>query len=146
MFRTVFSMFTGLIALGAVMATPAAAQPIDERVFYTFTEPVAVPGTVLQPGEYVFRLADPLGNRRVMQVLSADFRTPHAMFLVGDIVRSTPGGDYEVTFAEAPAGTARPIEALWTPGTVFGREPLYNPAERSWNRTERAVGANATAN
>ncbi len=146
MFRSLLTTVAAAAAVVTLAATPAAAQPLDERVHFTFTEPVAVPGTVLPPGEYVFRLADPMGNRKVMQVLTRDFRTSLALFMTNETMRREPANDFEVSFGEAQSGSARPIDGLWVPGSVYGKEPVYHPAERSWNRTERAVGANATAN
>lgn len=146
MFRSLVTAVAAAAAIVALSAPPAAAQPLDERVFFTFKEPVAVPGTVLQPGEYVFRLADPLGNRKVVQVLTADFRSSVALFMTNETTRRDPANAFEVTFGEAQAGSPRPIDALWVPGSVYGKEPVYHPSERSWNRTERALGANANGN
>jgi hypothetical protein len=110
MFPTIITTLAAAIAVVGLSAPPAAAQPLDERVYFTFTEPVAVPGTVLQPGEYVFRLADPMGNRKVMQVLTADFRTSLALFMTNETMRREPAPDFEVTFGESPSGSPRPIE------------------------------------
>lgn len=149
MMRTLCTVLAGMAGVSALVlasASPVRAQSFDERVFFTFDEPVAVPGTVLPAGDYVFRLADPGGSRRVVQVLSADFSTVHSMFLTNDAIRREPPREYEVTFGEAPSGAPRPIDGLWMPGSVHGRGFVYSPGERSWNRTERAVGANATGN
>ena len=55
-----------------LVAAPASAQPSDKRTLFTFSESVALPGTTLPAGEYLFRVADPDTSSKVVQVLSAD--------------------------------------------------------------------------
>lgn len=140
MIRTILRTLAGLATISVLAAAPAQAQTWDERISFTFTEPVAVPGAVLQPGDYVFRLADPNGNRKVMQVVSADMKNVHAMFTTNEVMRAEAPAEFEVTFAEAPAGTARPIDGLWAPGSVFGRGFIYGA-----QKGQGASGARRTA-
>jgi hypothetical protein len=61
--------------LAPFTASPASAQNFDERVFFTFSGPVELPGVALPAGKYIFRLPDPTSTHNVVQVLSGDGMT-----------------------------------------------------------------------
>lgn len=131
---------TAIAALALVAATAGQAraqdEPADSRAYFTFTTPVAVPGATLEPGEYMFRLADAHSGRKTVQVLSADGRNVYSMFFVNRIERrANPTAHAEVALGEAPEGTPRSISSWWMPGTLEGRTFLYSPGEASWERS-----------
>ncbi len=45
------------------------ASVSDQKTIVTFNQPVDIPGKVLTPGTYVFKLLDAAGSRDVVQVL-----------------------------------------------------------------------------
>jgi hypothetical protein len=55
---------------------PVSAQTWNERTILEFSEAVMVPGATLEPGRYLFRLADMRSNRHTVQVL-AEIRSAH---------------------------------------------------------------------
>jgi hypothetical protein len=60
---------TTLVIAGAlVIAGVASADEWNEKTILTFTEPVMIPDATLQPGTYVFKLADTLAQRNLVQV------------------------------------------------------------------------------
>lgn len=142
MMRTVFSLLAGVVAMVAMTASPASAQAFDERIRFTFTAPVAVPGAVLPAGEYVFRLPDPNSNRKVIQVLSGDMKTVHAMFFVNEILRGTEAASDQASLGEAPRGTPRSVEGMWNQNSVYGRGFLYGPGEASWDKAKAPATGN----
>src|SRR5258708_15762355 len=89
------------------MGASGSAQTYDKRTVFTFSGPVALPGVTLPPGQYVFRLADPAGSRKVVQVLSADGKTPYGMFFSLPAERFGPASTPEVQFMEGQ-GTSLP--------------------------------------
>src|SRR5580698_5381358 len=105
-----------------LIAGTASAQTHDERVLFTFSAPVEMPGVALAPGKYIFRLADPDSGRRVIQVVSADSKRVYGMFFTRDIQRPTASSDAEVRFMESPANTPPAIRTMWYAGEVAGRE------------------------
>jgi hypothetical protein len=50
----------------------ARADESDKLMVFTFSGPVEVPGAVLPAGTYEFKLADPDGDRSVLQILNED--------------------------------------------------------------------------
>ncbi|HET6195813.1 MAG TPA: hypothetical protein VFE12_08670, partial [Acetobacteraceae bacterium] len=102
----------GAAILLAVFAAGATAQPIDKRSTLTFSGPVTIPGVTLPAGSYLFRLADS-SHRDVIQVLSADGRTPYAQFFALQASRAERVIDPDVTFLETGACQARAIKTWW---------------------------------
>jgi putative ABC transport system permease protein len=56
----------------AMMSFPVAswADEYDKKTVITITEPLEVPGIVLQPGKYVFKLLDSSSNRHIVEVMN----------------------------------------------------------------------------
>lgn len=117
------------VCLFAVLAvftsTSAEAEPFDRRTYFTFNQPVALPGMTLPAGTYMFRLVDPMSSRRVVQVLDAAGKKSYGLLLsmptIADVVPSQP----EVRFTEARAGVPYAVHAWWYPGESTGRQFIY---------------------
>jgi LPXTG-motif cell wall-anchored protein len=121
----------GAVALGScVAATRLAAQTVDERVFFTFSAPIELPGVGLPAGQYLFRLPDATNAHDVVQVLSADGKTSYGMFLTIPDERIDPPSRPEVRFMETRGGDPMPIRAYWMPNERTGFEFVY-PREQA---------------
>jgi hypothetical protein len=139
--RKVSRAFFLSICLAGVMAAPVLAQTHDKRMYFTFSDRVEIPGTVLQPGKYMFHLADPDSGRQVLQVQSADGKHVYGMFFSMPVRRATPSDDPEVRFMEAPAGAPPAISTVWYAGETAGRELIYpkDQAMRIAKNTSQSV-------
>jgi hypothetical protein len=124
----VFDVVIALVALFTVL--PASAQTFDERVFFTFSAPVELPGVVLPQGKYIFRLADPTTTRNVVQVLSGDGMKSHGIFFTVGADRLDPAPKPEIRFMETAPGTPPAIRAYWNGGETRGHEFIY-PKEQA---------------
>jgi hypothetical protein len=114
-----------------VTGTPATAQgTYNQRTYFTFSGPVALPGLTLPAGKYIFEVAD-ASDRHLVQVLSADGHTMYATVFAISAQRLVPTAKPEIRFLETPAGMAPAIAAWWYPGRVIGHEFLYPPREIS---------------
>jgi len=116
-------------ALILTLAVVPRAQTVDERVFFTFSGPVELPGVALPAGKYIFHLPDPQ-THNVVQVLSADGKKAYGMFFTMPDERLEPADTPEVRFMETPAGTPEAIRAYWIAGARTGREFIY-PREQA---------------
>jgi hypothetical protein len=81
---------------------------------------VQIQGTVLQPGEYVMKLADSPADRRILQLFNADESQLVATILANAAYRLEPTGDTRFTFAEVPAGQPPAITSWFYPGDNYG--------------------------
>lgn len=68
----VFSLACAVAVFVCLMAAPVSGQPLDKRTVFTFSGPVTPAGVTLPAGQYLFRLANPNSNSKVVQVLNAD--------------------------------------------------------------------------
>ena len=120
-----------VIATAAVLAllgvfTDLAAQQPDtrDRTIMTFSSAVELPGMKLEPGTYVFRIAD-TASRNVIQVLSDDEKKQLGQWLFVSAERQEVTGDTVVTFREASAGTTPAVQFWFYPGEKIGKEFIY---------------------
>ena|SRR5215204_1749701 len=128
--RIVIVSTCAVVILGLFMPATAAARPVDSRTYFTFSSPVELPGVMLHEGEYLFRIIDTTGSRRIVQVLSADGSQVYGMFHTIPAQRlDEPSEEAAVRFWEAPSALPPAIKTWWYPGDSQGREFLY-PEER----------------
>jgi hypothetical protein len=116
----------------AVLATttaPLGATPVDKLSYMTFSKSVQIPGAVLDPGTYRFRLADPTSSRQVMQVLSNDGSIVYSMFYTRSDWRTKATDKTTVTFRETPAGVPAAVRSLFYGGETRGYEFVYAKGE-----------------
>ena len=123
--KRAFVLMFAVAVLASIIATPATAQPADKRTVFTFSAPVALPGITLPAGQYEFRIVDITGSRNVVQVLSADGRDVHAIFLTRRVDRMDYPSEPEVSFLETAEGMPAALKAWWYPGERTGYEFVY---------------------
>lgn len=122
-----FATFIPLVALGLVstMLPQAKADEWNQRTTFTFSGPVEVPGQVLPAGTYVFKLADLMSDRDVVQVFNKNQNHIYGTFLTIPDYRLKPTGKTILTFEERPAGSPEAIKAWFYPGENYGHEFVY---------------------
>ena len=119
-----------VLAVLAFTSTTAHSQTVDNRTFFTFNQPVTLPGVTLPAGKYLFRNADADTSRRVVQVLSDDGKQSYAMLLTIPAQRTEASAEPEIRFMETAEDTPRAIRAWWYPGNTIGWEFIY-PREQA---------------
>ena len=125
MLRNALRSACAVALLACFIEGAASAQTVDKRTVFTFSGPVALPGVTLPAGQYLFRLADPASSRKVVQVLSADGKTPYGMFFSLPAERFEPASTPEVQFMETASGMPAAIKAWWYAGERNGYEFMY---------------------
>ena len=108
--RLKLTAIAGLTAVAAVLATQVQAQQTNEaeQTFLTFSAPVEMPGVVLEPGTYEFRLANPVTSRNVVQVFKKDSNEPIGQWTFVDAVSRSPSGKADYAWAKQAAATSEP--------------------------------------
>lgn len=130
-----------VLALLGVFTDLAAQQPdTRDRTIMTFSSAVELPGMRLEPGTYVFRIAD-TASRNVIQVLSEDEMNQLGQWLFVPAERQEVTGDTVVTFRETSADTTPAVQFWYYPGEKIGKEFIYpkDQALRIADRTGVAV-------
>jgi hypothetical protein len=95
----------------------------------TFGEQVQVPGTVLQPGTYTFKLADSQSNRHIVQIFNEDNTSLITTVMAIPNYRLEPTGKTVLEFGERPVDQPVTLEAWFYPGDNFGQEFVYPESE-----------------
>jgi hypothetical protein len=129
-----------VLAVLGFTSTTAHAQTIDNRTFFTFSQPITLPGVTLPAGKYLFRNPDFNTSRRVVQVLSDDGKQSYAMLLTIPTQRTEPSAEPEIRFMETAEGTQPAIKAWWYPGNTIGWEFIY-PKEQALKLAKTASGS-----
>jgi len=111
--------------LGLSLAPSLKADQWNKKTVLTVKETIQLPNTVLQPGTYVFKLADSLSDRHIVQIFNADETKVIATILAIPNYRLKPTGKSVFQFWETPAGNPRAMRAWFYPGDNFGQEFAY---------------------
>lgn len=119
-----------ILLAGAAMLPPAKADDWNKESTVTFSAPVQIPGQVLPPGSYVFKLADNQADRRIVQIFTEDGREIVATILAIPAYRVKPTDDTMITFEERPAGSPEAVSRWFYPGNLEGVAFVYPGDQR----------------
>jgi hypothetical protein len=122
-----FGLWSLTLTLAAVMVAPAArADEWNKLTDFTFNRPVEVPGHVLLPGTYVFKLLDSPSNRDIVEIY--DGTQQHlitTILAIPDYRLRTPGKPI-INFEERKAGAPEAVRSWYYPGDNYGWQFVYN--------------------
>ena len=134
----IFSLLLGLATLAAYCGV--RADQWDKTTKVTFGEAVQVPGTVLPPGSYVFKLAETTSYRHVVQIFNDDNTRLVTTVMAVPNELLEPSGKTILTYAERPVDQPVALNAWFYPGDNFGQQFVYPRSEAlqlaRLNRTE----------
>ena len=115
----------GLLALAIATPPRANADEWDQKTVLTFSGPVEIPGQVLAPGTYVFRLADSASDRNIVQVYNKNENHLYGTFLTIPDYRLKPASKPIITFDERAADSPEAVKAWFYPGENYGHDFVY---------------------
>jgi hypothetical protein len=131
-----------VLAVLAVLAGSVKAQQtnVNEKTRMTFTGAVEMPGVTLQPGTYVFRLAD-TPTRNVVQVLDESEKNQIGQWTFVQADRPRVTEETVVMFKETREGSTPAVQFWYFPGEKIGKEFIYpkDQAARIASRTGAKV-------
>ena len=126
----------GAVVVSWIAPQVARADDFNDRTIVRFGNAVEVPGAILQPGTYVFKVLESEADRIVIQI--SDERESHVFATAiathnqygtpethrDDPLAPTPGKTV-MTFYEAPAGQPQALKTWFYPGQSFGFDFVY---------------------
>lgn len=115
----------GLLAFCIAAPPRARADEWNQKTKFTFNQPVEIPGRVLEPGTYIFKLADSTSDRNIIEVFNKRENHLYGIFLAIPDYRLKLSGKPIITFSERAAGAPEAVRAWFYPGDNYGHEFVY---------------------
>ncbi len=112
-----------------VYASALYSDAWDQTTKVTFTEAVEVPGTVLQPGTYVFKLANSDSDRHIVEIYNEDHTKLITTVLALSNERLQLSGKTVLTYNEHASGQPAALKAWFYPGDNIGQQFVYPRSE-----------------
>jgi hypothetical protein len=114
------------VTLVLMFAPDAQVSEIDQKVIGTFSAPVMIPGQVLPPGTYVFKVLNGWDTSdNVVRVWTADESRVLATALTIPRYRANPGDKEVFQFEERGSDSPQAIKSWFYPGFTIGHEFIY---------------------
>jgi hypothetical protein len=123
--RIMSYMSAGLLGLGIIALPQAKADQWNQKTIFTFSVPVEIPGQVLPAGTYMFKLADSMSDRNIVEVFNKDENHLYGIFLAIPDYRLKPAGKPIITFEERASGAPEAVKAWFYPGENYGHDFVY---------------------
>jgi hypothetical protein len=114
---------SGVVLAACLITNRAQADDWDKMTLLTISEPTQVSNTYLEPGTYMFKLAN--SDRHIVQIFNRD-----RSHLINTIIaipnyRLNVTDKTQVTFWETPPGSAKAVRGWFYPGDHNGQEFTY---------------------
>ena len=103
----------------------ANADAWDKKTVVTFSDSVEIPGQVLPAGTYVFKLANSISDRHIVQIWTGDETQLLATLMTVPDYRLEPPDKTIFEFDERPGDSPMAIHAWFYPGDNMGQQFLY---------------------
>jgi hypothetical protein len=126
--RKTLSVLGLLLAVTTIMLPVVRANDWNQTTWFTFSQPVQIPGQVLPAGMYRFQLAD-TDNRHLVRIFRED-RTLEATLYSVPRVRDGRGAEVAITLANRGGAEPEVIVAWFFVGEADGHEFLYPKREK----------------
>ncbi len=109
--NTLSKIACGVGLLVFCLPLSSSATVYSEKTIVHFNQPVEIPGQVLAPGTYVFRLASSLCDRDIVEIFNKNESQLDAKLLAQPVYRSAHTSKLAFTFEERAPGAPEAIHA-----------------------------------
>jgi hypothetical protein len=111
--------------LCAVFGAGVRADTWDKKTIVTFSESVEIPGQVLPAGTYVFKLANTVSDRHIVQIWTEDETHILATIIAIPNYRLELSNRPVFEFDERPGNSPMALRSWFHPGDNSGQEFVY---------------------
>jgi hypothetical protein len=130
------------LALMGSTVIPARADQWNKETRLEINGPLEIPGKVLTPGTYIFKLADNHGDRNIVQAWSVDAggrrKFVTTFFAISAYDMETPDKTI-IRLEERPSGSPQAIHSWFYPGENTGWQFVYPKSKSFQLAADRAV-------
>jgi hypothetical protein len=120
-----FQLCVCAAVLCTFLGAGANADAWDKKTVVTFSDSVEIPGQVLPAGTYVFKLANSISDRHIVQIWTGDETQLLATLMTVPHYRLDPPDKTIFEFDERPGDSPMAIHAWFYPGDNMGQQFLY---------------------
>ena len=126
---TRYQMIAILMLLSLACLVPRArADDWHKTTQVSVNHPIELPGTVLEPGTYTFRLVSP--DSHIVQIWNAHRTRLYASIMTIPDARVEPAGHTILKLTESRKGAPPELQAWFYPGDTSGEEFVYPHSPR----------------
>ena len=116
----------------AALGTSARADNLNRKTVVTFSDAVEIPGQILPPGTYVFKLVDLPANRNLVQITNGDESFIYATVQTVPRYRQNALDETLFRFDERSSDSPEALRAWYYPGDNRGVEFIYSDYEYTY--------------
>jgi hypothetical protein len=118
-------MAMNLALAGAACLSLAQASEMNQKTVITFRESVELPGEILQPGTYVFKVLNSPSDRHIVQVFNERENRVYGTFLTIPAYRHQVTSETALAFDERAGDEPMALKEWFYPGRNYGHEFIY---------------------
>jgi hypothetical protein len=126
------TLCAALLCLALVPALKASDW--DKTTIVTFSDAVQVPGQILAPGTYVFKLLDSPASRDIVQIFNADQTQLITTLIAIPETRPYPADEPIFELGEASGDSPQAVVSWFYPGQTTGLQFIYPENEYPQSR------------
>lgn len=116
--------FCAMLLFG-MLSPQAQANEWNQKTIVTFKQPVEIPGHVLLPGTYVFRLMNSDSDRNIVEVETKNEQHLVGIELTEPVVEGNVGGNTKLTFERLNPHSPEAVKDWFYPGAAQGQQFRY---------------------
>jgi hypothetical protein len=124
--KNIMPALLSFAAMTVAVAPAVHADAWDKKTIATFSQSIEIPGKVLAPGTYVFKLMDSPSDRHIVRIMNEREDQVVATVLAIPNYRLEPKSKTVFTFYEMPGGQPEVLREWFYPGDNFGQEFAYS--------------------
>ena len=124
--KNIMPALLSFAAMTVAVAPAVHADAWDKKTIATFSQSIEIPGKILAPGTYVFKLMDSPSNRHIVRITNEREDQVIATVLAIPNYRLEPKSKTVFTFYEMPGGQPEVLREWFYPGDNFGQEFAYS--------------------
>jgi len=124
-FKRAVQLSLRVAMLCAVFGAGVRADTWDKKTIVTFSESVEIPGQVLPAGTYVFKLANTVSDRHIVQIWTEDETHILATIIAVPNYRLELSNRPVFEFDERPGNSPMALRSWFYPGDNSGQEFVY---------------------
>lgn len=117
--------------LSAMFGVAARADTSDKKTIVTFSDDVEIPGQVLPAGTYVFKLANSMSDRHIVQIWNEDENQILATLQAIPTYRFDTPDRTILEFDERLGASPMALRSWFYPGDNTGQEFVYRYDRRN---------------